>query len=125
MNLFNTKLSYKDLQKQETQKEINNLLKSGAQKVSLQDYKEMLKAFNLTLDLDPNNYLHKYYNTANEQHYLEATTSPLDIKGISAFNIKGQWYKENVTPQTALKAEFQKFRNDYFVVLKSGHILSI
>lgn len=124
-NLFNPSVSYKDIRKTETQKEINNLIASGMERVSLEEYKEMLSKFGLKLCLNPNNYLHKYYNTANPQHYLCATTSPIDRTGKSAYNVKGEWYQQNVIPKSLLREQFNDFRDNYFTVLKSGHILSI
>jgi len=115
----------KNYQLIETKKEVNNYLKNGAVLVSLDEYKKMLSYFGLKLCLNTNNYLLKYYNTSNKQHYLCATTTALEQNNVSGHNIYGQWYKDNVVKKTKLYYEFKEFRYKYFTILRGGYILSI
>lgn len=121
-------MTNKETQKIETQKEIQNYIKNGSILVSLEEYKNIFKKYGLKVDLKKDNYLLKYYNTSNNQHYLCATTSFLDKDNIIWANINSNWYKKHIIlgqRQTSLYKNFKEDREKYFTVLKSGHILSI
>lgn len=100
--------------------EIQRMKQSGAIQVSMEEMKTMLKSkFGLNLKIG-GKYTLKYYNTSNENHYLECTDSPTDETGHAWCNIKSKFYHNK-----KILKEYQKFRQDYFSVLPSGHILSI
>lgn len=107
-----------------TKIEIQRLTNSGRQFVKLQEYKDILKGFDLSLDLDAKNYLYKYYNTSNDTHFLHATTCAIDKTGFSYCNVNGSFYKE-MKERPEIAKRFSDFRNNYFTTLPSGHILEI
>lgn len=115
----------KDYQISETEKEIQNLIDAGMRQISLSEYKQGLKTFGLKLDLNPSNYFLQYYNTSNAQPYLCATTTALDSKNISFANVNGLFYQNEVQKDSEVYKAFKAFRNKYFCVLKSNHILTI
>lgn len=116
--------AYKKYQKEQTAIEIQNCLASGMKQLTLHNFKkDLMDRFGLKLDMDPDNYLYKYFNTANPQHYLCATTDAIDETGWSYANINGRFYKEHCIHRTELHREFQQWRMDYFCALRSGHIL--
>ena len=111
--------------RKETKKEIDFLLSIGVKKVPMERLKDIFSQFGLTICMDKKNYLHKYFNTSNENNYLEATTSLLDKEKISIHNTQSKFYKEHMKPCTEIGKEIQELRKEYFTVLRSGHILSL
>lgn len=81
----------KDYQIIETEKEIQNILNSGALKVTLQEFQNIFLKYGLKVCLNTKNLLHKYYNTSNPQHYLCATTHFVDETKKSFANIESNW----------------------------------
>ena len=119
------KNSYTEYQKEETDKEIGNMVKAGMLCLTLSDFKlRLLNDFGLKLDMDPNKYLYKYYNTSNKQSYLCATTTAVDSDGKSYSNIAGGFYSKCKKDPNFDKA-FMSFKMNNFTILKSGHILTI
>ena len=115
----------KKLQISETEKECQNMIKSGMTKVSMPEYEKMLAEFGLKLALKHPYYTLKYYNTFNEQHYLCCTTEAVDNGYAPYYNTFGTFYNNEVIPNTQKYLDFKKFKNKYFTQLQSGHILSI
>ena len=109
----------------ETEKEILRMTESGMNKLSLLDYSDILLRIGLKLDLRTNNYLLKYFNTSNKQNFLCATTTAIDSTCHSCFNINIDFYKNEILKRTDNYYTLRQFRNKYFCVLKSGHILTI
>ena len=106
---------YKITMIENTQKQIENLIQSGVERVNLHDMQTMLAQIGLTLDLNENGYLYLYYNTSNENHYYEATTSPLDFRKISAYNINSDFYNKYLRGYESAHGDaLRKIRNNYF-----------
>ncbi len=110
----------------ETEKEILRMTESGMIKLSLSDYSNMLLDMGLKLDLQTDSYLFKYYNTSNKYCFLCATTSPIELTSkYSCFNIHSNFYKNEILKRTDKYYTLKHFRNNYFCVLPSMHILTI
>jgi hypothetical protein len=115
---LNPTISYKEQQRLNTQKEIENILAYGCERISLEDMQNRLSKIGLTLDLNPNGLLLAYYNTSNDSHFFCATTSPLDKDKISAYNIKSEFYNKHLKGEEFVRDEYaqelHKLRTDYF-----------
>ena len=64
--------------------------------IDLKEIEQSLANIGLKLDLDEKSYLLLYYNTSNERHYYQATTSPKDSKEISAYNVNSDFYNTHL-----------------------------
>jgi uncharacterized protein YnzC (UPF0291/DUF896 family) len=119
---INFKKSYLETQFENTEKQIQRLIDTGVEFIPLSEMDEKLLQIGLKLDLNENGYLNLYYNTSNENHYLEATTSPIDNKKISAYNVNGDFYNKHLKGNDIITThearELKKLRNDYFTTYK-------
>ena len=110
-------VDFKEVQRKNTEAEIKRMIDSGVEQISIEEMNQKLSAIGLTLDLNENSYLYLYYNTSNENSYLEATTSPLDSKKISAYNTNSEFYnkhlKGDVKFYTSTGEELRKLRMNY------------
>ena len=109
----------------ETQKEIKNMINSGQKFICLAEYEHILSTFGLKLCKDEGNYLKLYFNNLNEQGFLHASTSALDIIGESFANINGCFYKKEIENETKVYLAFKEFRNMYFTIYDDNFILGI
>ena len=120
--------NYAEIEKYNTQKEIERLLSTGVKQVTLENMQNMLSEIGLTLDLNTNGYLYLYYNTSNENKYYQATTSPLDNKKISVYNINSEFYNKHLKDYKGLntKTEYAQrlyeLRMYYFCTIKKRNI---
>lgn len=109
----------------ETKKTVQNMIDSGMQLISEQEYKDRLKNFGLKLDEDKQNCFFLYYNTSNEFKSLEVSTTVLDKNGYSFANIYGNFYQNEIKKETEIYSNWKIFRNTYFCLYKGKFILSI
>lgn len=119
MRTINLKTNWKEVEKANTLLEIQRLKDAGMEQITLNEYRNMLLELGLKLKLS-GDYVLKYYNTMNEHHYLECTTTAVDQTGHSFCNIKSKVYYSPL-----MMERIRKFRQTYFTTLKSGHILTI
>ena len=121
-------VDYKEIQRKNTEAEIKRLIEYGIEEISLEDMKAKLMEIGLTLDLNENSYLNLYYNTSNENSYLEATTTPLDSKKISVYNVNSEFYNKHLKGgNTSTGDKLQKLRMNYlctYTKRKQTYILS-
>ncbi len=114
---------YKAEMIENTQKQIERLIQSGIERVSLHDIQTMLAQIGLTLDLNENGYLYTYYNTSNEHRYYQATTSPLDFRKISAYNVNSDFYNKYLRGYESAHGDaLRKIRKNYFCTYKKRSI---
>ena len=110
--------SYRLTQIKNTEAEIARFVDLGIELIELDDMQAKLAGIGLKLDLSEKSYLNLYYNTSNENHYFEATTSPIDNKRLSAYNVNSEFYNKHLKGDDMLKTpqglQLQKLRQDYF-----------
>jgi hypothetical protein len=131
MEVIQIGVDFKEVQRKNTEAEIKRMINSGIEQISIEDMQQKLATIGLTLDLNENSYLYLYYNTSNENSYLEATTSPIDNKKISAYNTNSEFYNKHLRGDikfyTPMGEALQKMRNNYFCTFtkrKQTYILS-
>lgn len=113
-------IDFAEVQRRETEAEKERLLNSGLEYINIIELQDLLKQIGLKLSLTKDS-LHTYYNNMNEYNYLEATTQPLDDKGISAYNVKSEFYQKELTGFRGEKGnELYRLRNHYFSTIKVG-----
>jgi hypothetical protein len=106
---------FSEIQKLNTEAEISRLIQSGYTLITLGEMQQKLNEIGLKLDMNENSYLYLYYNTYNETHYLNATTSPIDDKKISAYNVNGDFYNKYLKGSHTDKGLIlDKLRSNYF-----------
>ncbi len=118
MNIIQIGVDFKEVQRKNTEMQRQRLIECGVEQISLEEMKQKLFEIGLTLDLNENSYLNLYYNTLNEHSYLEATTSPIDSKKISAYNVDGEFYNKHLQGDTRFYTPtgetLRKLRMNYF-----------
>jgi hypothetical protein len=122
---------YRLIQQENTEKQILNLIDSGIELISIEDMQNKLSEIGLKLDLNENNYLNLYYNDYNINKFYEATTQPIDKKGVSAYNIRSEFYNLHINSDiifyTEIGKKLKELREKYFCILtkrKIKYILS-
>jgi hypothetical protein len=125
MNIIQIGVDFKEVQRIQTEKEIQKLIESGLEQISIEEMQSRLSEIGLTLDLNENSYLNLYYSTSNENSYLQATTSPIDSKKISAYNSNSDFYNKHLKGGEMLKTHeghmLYDLRTNYFCTYTKRH----
>lgn len=116
-------VDFKEVQRKNTEAEIKRMIDSGVELINIEEMQNKLATIGLTLDLNENSYLYLYYNTSNENSYLEATTSPIDNKKIIAYNTNSEFYNKHLKGDSRFYTETGRMlqegiRNNYFCTYK-------
>jgi hypothetical protein len=118
---------FKQVQEEQTQREIQRM-QDYAELITLEEMQTRLQAIGLRLDLNTNSYAWYYYNTNNENPYNEMTTSPLDSKRLSPYNVESAFYNKYLKGMhTGKGLILDELRNKYFCTItrrKQTYIVS-
>lgn len=128
---FNPSKDYRADQVKKTEKEIQRMQNAGIEKISVEDMQALLSEIGLKLDLRESGYLYPYFNTGNENHFYEATTSPIDRTGHSAYNVNGEFYQKHMRGdikfRSATGRKLDELRDQYFctyIIRRIEYIIS-
>jgi oligoribonuclease NrnB/cAMP/cGMP phosphodiesterase (DHH superfamily) len=121
MQTIDLSIDYKSKQVLNTNAEIKRMLEY-AEHIPFEDMQARLIEIGLKLDTNVNSYALYYYNTSNKNHYFQMTTSPIDNKKLSAYNVGSEFYNRYLKGMhTSNGIELDKLRNNYFTtIVKSG-----
>jgi hypothetical protein len=120
--MINLALDYKAQQIENTEAEIKRIC-DYAEYVEFEEMQNMLSQIGLKLDMNVNSYANYYYNNLNENHFFEMTTSPIDKKKISAYNVDSEFYNKYLKGTHSEKGHIlDKLRNKYFTTIVKNKI---
>jgi hypothetical protein len=121
MQTIDLSIDYKEKQVLNTNAEINRM-QDYAEYIPFEDMQRRLNEIGLKLDMNVNSYALYYYNSSNYNHYFEVTTTPIDNKKLSAYNVGSEFYNKYLKgTHTGKGLELDKLRNKYFTtIVKRG-----
>jgi hypothetical protein len=120
--MINLALDYKAQQIENTEAEIKRIC-DYAEYVEFEEMQNMLSQIGLKLDMNINSYANYYYNNLNENHFFEMTTSPIDNKKISAYNVDSEFYIKYLNGGRCGHGDtLYKLRNKYFTTIVKNRI---
>jgi len=122
MQTIDLSVDYRSKQIENTEAEIKRIC-DYAEYIEFEDMQARLSEIGLKLDLNVNSYALYYYNTSNENHYFELTTSPIDKKKLSAYNVNSEFYNKYLKGNHSGNGHtLDTLRNKYFTTIVKNRI---
>lgn len=122
MQTIDLSINYKSKQIENTEAEIKRMC-DYAEYIEFEDMQSRLTEIGLKLDMNVNSYALYSYNTANDNHYFELTTSPIDKDKLSAYNVNSAFYNKYLRgTHSGHGYTLDELRNKYFTTIVKNRI---